>query len=59
MFDFLINNYNYENNEKFFPERIYKDKDYVIENYPKDIKYADMSNNTIDEKTRLLDKWKY
>lgn len=59
VFDYLINEYNYENNEKFFPEKIYKDKDYVVENYPVNIKYADMSNNTIDEKNRLLDKWKY
>ena len=59
VFDYLINEYNYENNEKFFPEKIYKDKDYVVENYPINIKYADMSNNTIDEKNRLLDKWKY
>lgn len=59
VFDFLINTYNYENNEKFFPEKIFKDKDYVVANYPTNIKYADMSNNTIDEKTRLLVKWKY
>lgn len=59
VFDYLINEYNYENNEKFFPEKIYKDKDYVVENYPTNIKYADMSNNTNDEKNRLLDKWKH
>ncbi len=59
VFDYLINEYNYENNEKFFPEKIYKDKDYVVENYPVNIKYADMSNNTFEEKNRLLDKWKY
>lgn len=59
VFDFLINTYNYENNEKFFPEKIYKDKDYVVANYPTNIVYSDMSNNTIEEKTRLLEKWKY
>lgn len=57
VFDYLINEYNYINNELFFPEKIYKDKNYVVTNYPQNIKYADMSNNSSDEKTRLLDKW--
>lgn len=57
VFDFLINEYNYVNNEKFFPEKIYKDKTYIVENYPTDIAYADMSNNSIVEKERLLEKW--
>ena len=57
VFDFLINEYNYENNEKFFPEQIYKDKTYTVENYPQNIPYADMSNNTIEQKEALLDKW--
>ena len=59
VFDFLINEYNYENNEKFFPEKIFQDKDFAVTNYPTDIVYSDMSNNTIDEKNRLLDKWIY
>lgn len=59
VFDYLINEYNYENNEKFFPEKIFKDKDYKVTNYPENIKYADMTNNSIEEKNRLLDKWKY
>lgn len=59
VFDFLINTYAYENCEKFFPEQIFKDKTFEIENYPTNIQYSDMSNNTLDEKSRLLDKWKY
>ncbi len=59
VFDYLINEYNYINNEKFFPEKIYKDKDYALENYPQNISYADMKNNTIEEKDNLLAKWKY
>ena len=57
VFDYLVNEYNYQNNEKFFPEQIYKDKVYEVENYPQNISYADMSNNTIEEKERLLEKW--
>lgn len=59
VFDFLVNTFNYENCELYFPEKIYKDKDYSVTNYPQNIAYSDMSNNTTDEKTRLLEKWKY
>ena len=47
------------NNEKFFPEKIYKDKDYTIENYPANIPYANMQGNTDAAKRALLDKWVY
>jgi len=59
VFDFIVNEYNYENNEKFFPEKVYKDKTYTVNNYPTDIPYGDMKNNTIEEKERLLNKWVY
>lgn len=59
VFDFLVNTYSYELNEKFFPEQMFVDKVYTVENYPENIIYSDMSNNTIEEKTRLLEKWKY
>ena len=57
VFDFLVNTYSYELNEKFFPEQMFKDKVVELENYPKNIKYSDMKNNTIAEKERLLEKW--
>lgn len=59
VFDFIVNTYSYELNEKFFPEQLFVDKTYTIENYPANIVYADMSNNTIEEKERLLSMWKY
>lgn len=59
VFDFLINTYNYENNALFFPEKIFLDKDYVVENYPQQIVYSDMRGNTTEEKNRLLELWKY
>ena len=59
VFDFLVNTYSYELNEKFFPEQMFKDKTYSMENYPENIQYGDMSNNTIEEKERLLNLWKY
>ena len=45
--------------QKYYPEKLYKDKDYTIQNMPENIKYADMKNNTIEEKERLLAKWNY
>lgn len=43
----------------FFPEKIYKNKDFTLKNMPKGIKYADMKNDTIKEKMRLLAKWNH
>ena len=57
VFDFLVNTYSYELNEKFFPEQMFKDKVFSVKNYPQDIVYSDMSNNTIEEKEQLLGLW--
>lgn len=59
VFDFFYNTLNYEDCEKYFPEQIYEGIQYEIENYPVNIPYADMSNDTIEEKERLLAKWMY
>lgn len=59
VFDFLVNEFTYENCEKFYPEKIFKDVDFEIENYPKNINYADMSNDNIEEKERLLSMWNH
>lgn len=59
VFDFLVNTYTKENNDKFFPEQIFKSGAGAVEGYPANIQYSDMSNNTFEEKERLLAKWKY
>ncbi len=59
VFDFFYNTLVDEDKELFFPEKIYKDKDFIVENYPTNIPYSDMSNNTNEEKARLLEKWMY
>ena len=46
-------------NDQYYPEKVYKDYAPTIKNYPTDIKYSDMSNDTMEEKERLLAKWKY
>lgn len=59
VFDFIVNTLTYETVEKFYPEKIYKDIDYKMDNYPENIIYSDMSNNGVGEKERLLEKWIY
>lgn len=59
VFDFFYNTLVLEDKELYYPEQVFVDQVNNIENYPKDIKYADMSGNTTEEKTRLMDKWEY
>ena len=59
VFDFFYTTLVEEDKQLFVPEQIYKDKTFTIENYPENIPYSDMKNNTNEEKERLLDKWKY
>lgn len=59
VFDFFYNTLVDEDKELFVPEQIYKEKTFSIENYPENIPYSDMKNNTNEEKERLLEKWKY
>lgn len=59
VFDFLVHEFTYENCERYFPEKLFADRDYTVENYPNPIAYADMSGDTAEEKVRLLELWKY
>lgn len=58
VFNFVTTTLNKENNELFFPEKVYKDLNFKLKNYPTDIPYADMSNDSWSEKVRLLNDWK-
>ena len=59
VFNYLVTVVTPECNAKYFPEQVFKDKISTLENYPENIKYADMSNNTSEEKKKLLNIWKY
>lgn len=59
VFDYLVNTFNYENCELYMPETLYKDKTFSLQNYPQNIKYANMENDTVEEKARLLALWKH
>ena len=48
-----------QNNELYFPDQIYKDFIPVVQGYPTNIRYGNMSNDTKSEKERLLKKWTF
>ena len=59
VFDFFYTTLVAEDKALFYPEQIYVDQTFTVENYPSPIPYADMRDNTTEEKLRLLDRWEY
>lgn len=60
VFDYIVNDFIKYDKINFSPETIYEGQVNTIENYPEDIKYADMSGiQDYSEKERLLSIWKY
>lgn len=59
VFDYLVKEVTPACDALYFPEQVFVDKVFTSPNYPTNIPYGDMSNNTTEEKTRLLGKWKY
>lgn len=59
VFDYLVKEITPACDALYFPEQVFVDKVFTLPNYPTNIPYGDMSNNTTDEKTRLLEKWMY
>ena len=59
VFSYLYSGVQDEYLATYLPEQVKIDQKTDIENFPSDIPYADMSNDTPDVKTALLDKWAY
>jgi len=60
VFDFIINDFLVYDKQHFSPEIIYEGQTILLDNYPENIRYADMSGIQDDkEKERLLAIWKY
>ncbi|MCL2765664.1 MAG: extracellular solute-binding protein [Treponema sp.] len=57
VFDYIVNVWTEKDKLMFCPERIFNDREFTLPNYPVSIRYADMSNNTSEEKERLLERW--
>jgi iron(III) transport system substrate-binding protein len=60
VFEFLTTTFSEEIYANFYPEKVLKDKEFTVKNYPTDIKYADMQvENASAYKDYLLSKWKH
>ena len=59
IFDYIYYSYIEESCSKYYPEKIFKDKNFSLNNFPKNITYANMNNNTLQRKENLLKKWKF
>ncbi len=60
VFEFLANDCLVYDKEVYNPGKVLKEQKNTLENYPEDIKYADMSGlEDIDLKETLLSKWNY
>ena len=59
VFKFLSTTITKEQNELFFPEAIFNGEAFVVENYPSDISYSDMTGNNAETKAYLLGKWSH
>ena len=58
VFAFLTTTLNEELCAYYYPEKIFKDKDYVVQNFPTGVKYANMQvENAAEYKEYLLSKW--
>ena len=56
-FNYLATDLCKQDNELYFPDQVFKDFAPEIEGFPKDIKYGNMQNDTLEEKERLLERW--
>ena len=60
VFEYIVNDYMVYDKMYGSPEQVLKDQQNGVENYPENIHYADMTGiDDIQEKERLLEKWKY
>lgn len=60
VFEFVANDYMVYDKMYGSPEKVLVDQINGIENYPENITYANMDGiESVEEKERLLDKWKY
>jgi len=59
VFNYLATELCKGNNERYFPDQVFKNFAPTVEGFPTNIKYGDMKNDTLPEKERLLAKWTF
>ena len=57
VFNYLATDLCRGDNERYFPDQIFKDFTPEVEGFPVGIKYGNMANDTLPEKERLQAKW--
>ena len=57
--DYLDSFYTDESCGLFYPEPVFKNRNYQIANFPENIEYSDMTGNNLNTKEKLLSLWKY
>lgn len=58
-FNYLATDLCRGDNERYFPDQIFKDFVPDVEGFPENVDYGDMSNDTLEEKERLLAEWTF
>lgn len=59
VFNYLATELCRQDNERYFPDQIFKDFKPEVEGFPANIDYGDMTGDTLEEKERLLKKWTF
>lgn len=60
VFDYIVSDITPKDKELYAPERIYKEQEISVPNYPQNIPYGNMDGlRDIELKERLLDKWNH
>ena len=60
IFEYIVNDFFYYDKQFFSPEKIIENQENLVNGYPLNIEYSDMTGiNDIVEKERLLDLWMY
>lgn len=59
VFKYIAEYYNEIACSNFYPETVFKNKTFKVDNFPEQINYSNMGNNTLDRKNYILNKWKY
>ena len=57
--DYIYSEYNEIACRKYYPENLLKNKTFDVDNFPSDIVYSDMSNNTLTRKENILSEWSH
>ena len=59
VFDFFYDELIADTSEKYYPEDLFKDKNFTVEGYPENIDYAEMGDSSVEEKERLMELWEH